>query len=225
VSDRDFVLETIFAASLHMVHLSRFAEDLIVYSSLQFGYVQCSDAYATGSSLMPQKKNPDALELIRGKGGRMVVRRPHPRLPHAHTRLPSRRSRVAHTPPLRVLALRWMECAKKTDTSAQGNLTGAMAVIKGTPTTYNKDFQECWELLFDTVDTLSDCIGIATGVLSTLRINEAKMLSGLSADMLATDLAEYLVRKVRRARDAASLISPQASPASPHPLLSNPLTR
>lgn len=79
----------------------------------------------------------------------------------------------------------------------QGNLTGAMAVIKGTPTTYNKDFQECWELLFETVDTLSDCIGIATGVLSTLKINEAKMLSGLSADMLATDLAEYLVRKVR----------------------------
>lgn len=74
VSDRDFVLETIFASSLHMTHLSRWAEDLIIYSSLQFGYIQCSDAYATGSSLMPQKKNPDALELIRGKGGRMQVR-------------------------------------------------------------------------------------------------------------------------------------------------------
>jgi argininosuccinate lyase len=74
VSDRDFVVEAIFAMTLHMNHLSRFAEDLIIYSSGQFGYVQCSDAYATGSSLMPQKKNPDALELIRGKGGRMVVR-------------------------------------------------------------------------------------------------------------------------------------------------------
>ena len=66
VSDRDFVAETLFFASLHMVHLSRWAEDLIIYSSQQFGFVQCSDAYATGSSLMPQKKNPDALELIRG---------------------------------------------------------------------------------------------------------------------------------------------------------------
>lgn len=78
----------------------------------------------------------------------------------------------------------------------QGNLAGAMAVMKGTPTTYNKDFQECWELLFETVDTLSDCVGIATGVLSTLKINEERMRSGLTADMLATDLAEYLVRKV-----------------------------
>ena len=74
VSDRDFVLEAIFAMSLHMLHLSRWAEDLIIYTSNAFGYVQCSDAYATGSSLMPQKKNPDALELIRGKGGRMLVR-------------------------------------------------------------------------------------------------------------------------------------------------------
>ena len=74
VSDRDFVVEAIFAMALHMNHLSRFAEDLIIYSSNQFGYVQCSDAYATGSSLMPQKKNPDALELVRGKGGRMLVR-------------------------------------------------------------------------------------------------------------------------------------------------------
>lgn len=61
----DFVAETLFFASLHLVHLSRWAEDLIIYSSGLFGFVQCSDAYATGSSLMPQKKNPDALELIR----------------------------------------------------------------------------------------------------------------------------------------------------------------
>eukprot|EP00951_Prasinocladus_malaysianus_P049925 scaffold675005_cov38-Prasinocladus_malaysianus.AAC.1 len=70
-----------------------------------------------------------------------------------------------------------------------------MAVLKGTPTTYNKDFQEGWELMFETVDTAHDCIRIATGVLSTLSINPDKMMSGLSADMLATDLAEYLVRK------------------------------
>lgn len=148
VSDRDYVLETVFFASALMVHLSRWAEDLIIYSSGQFGFVQCSDAYATGSSLMPQKKNPDALELIRGKAGRV-----------------------------------------------QGNMAGVLAVIKGTPTTYNKDFQECWEMMYDTVDTVYDCVRIATGVLSTLKIRPERMLKGLSADMLATDLAEYLVRK------------------------------
>ena len=148
VSDRDYVLETAFFASALMVHLSRWAEDLIIYSSGQFGFVQCSDAYATGSSLMPQKKNPDALELIRGKAGRV-----------------------------------------------QGNMAGLLAVIKGTPTTYNKDFQECWEMMYDTVDTVYDCVRIATGVLSTLKIRPERMLKGLSADMLATDLAEYLVRK------------------------------
>ena len=72
VSDRDFVAETQFWAALAMTHLSRFAEDLIIYSSLQFGMVQLSDAYSTGSSLMPQKKNPDALELLRGKSGRLL---------------------------------------------------------------------------------------------------------------------------------------------------------
>ena len=97
VSDRDYVAETIYFSSMHLVHLSRWAEDLIIYSSGQFKFVQCSDAYATGSSLMPQKKNPDALELIRGKGGKMI-----------------------------------------------GNLCGIMAVIKGTPTTYNKVGGGCW---------------------------------------------------------------------------------
>ena len=101
-----------------------------------------------GSSLMPQKKNPDALELIRGKSGRL-----------------------------------------------QGNLAGMLAVMKSAPTTYNKDFQEAWELMFDSVDTAFDCIRIATGVISTIKINPDRMLAGLSADMLATDLAEYLVRK------------------------------
>ena len=67
VSDRDFVVETMFWASMTLMHISRWSEDLIVYSSQQFGMMQMSDAYSTGSSLMPQKKNPDALELLRGK--------------------------------------------------------------------------------------------------------------------------------------------------------------
>jgi argininosuccinate lyase len=73
VSDRDFVADAVYFSALHLTHLSRWAEDLIIYSSGQFGFVQCSDAYATGSSLMPQKKNPDALELMRGKAGRLQV--------------------------------------------------------------------------------------------------------------------------------------------------------
>lgn len=146
VSDRDFVAEFVFASSLLLTHLSRFSEDLIIYSSGSFGFVACSDAYATGSSLMPQKKNPDALELMRGKAG--------------------------------VLA---------------GNLAGVMSVIKGTPTTYNKDFQEAWPLMFGTFDSAHDCVRIATGVLSTLTIRPERMLQGLSPDMLATDLAGELL--------------------------------
>lgn len=79
-----------------------------------------------------------------------------------------------------------------------GNQLGVTLVrrgVQGAPTTYNKDFQEAWEALFDTVDSLNDCIRIATGVLSTVRINPERMQAGLSPDMLATDLAEYLVRK------------------------------
>lgn len=154
VSDRDWVIESIFCSTMVMTHLSRWAEDLIIYSTPQFGYVLMSDAYATGSSLMPQKKNPDALELLRGKAGR-----------------------------------------------ALGALAGILAVVKGTPTTYNKDLQEDKEMLFDVCDTVSDSIRIAIGVLGTLRLDETAMRAGLSADMLATDLAEYLVRKGMPFRD------------------------
>jgi argininosuccinate lyase len=73
-SDRDFVAELLFACALTMTHLSRLAEDLIIYSSPGFGFVELADAYSTGSSLMPQKKNPDSLELIRGKAARVLGR-------------------------------------------------------------------------------------------------------------------------------------------------------
>ena len=148
VSDRDFIVEFLFWATLAMVHLSRFAEDLIVYSSREFGFVTLADAYSTGSSLMPQKKNPDALELLRGKSGRMV-----------------------------------------------GHLTGLVVTIKGLPSTYNKDLQEDKEPLFDAVTNIAGSLQIACGVLSTLQVNPAAMRAALSPEMLATDLAEYLVRK------------------------------
>ncbi|CAG8486295.1 9533_t:CDS:2 [Ambispora gerdemannii] len=148
VSDRDFVAEVLFWASVTMVHISRLSEDLIIYSSGEFGFVTLADAYSTGSSLMPQKKNPDSCELLRGKSGRVF-----------------------------------------------GQLSGFLMTYKGLPSTYNKDFQEDKEPLFDAVDTLAGSLQITAGVISTLKIHPEKMRQNLSIDMLATDLAEYLVRK------------------------------
>ncbi len=148
VSDRDFVAEFLFVGSLLGVHLSALAEDLIIYSSAQFKFVGLSDAYATGSSLMPQKKNPDALELLRGKAGRNV-----------------------------------------------GGLVTLLTALKGLPSTYNKDMQEDKEPLFDCADTLSGCVKIATGVVTTMTPNAGRMRDALEAEMLATDLADYLVRR------------------------------
>ena len=148
VADRDFVVETLQWGSSMMGHMSRWAEDLIIYSSAEFSFVRLADAYSTGSSLMPQKKNPDSLELLRGKSGRIF-----------------------------------------------GQMAGFMYTLKGLPSTYNKDLQESVEPMLDGVKTVGDSIQIATGVLSTLAIQPKKMLEALTPDMLATDLADYLVRK------------------------------
>lgn len=148
VSDRDFVVETLFWSTLFMNHISRFSEDLIIYSTGEFGFVKLADAYSTGSSLMPQKKNPDSLELLRGKSGRVF-----------------------------------------------GSLSGFLMSIKSIPSTYNKDMQEDKEPLFDALTTVEHSVLIATGVISTLAINKDKMREALTMDMLATDLADYLVRK------------------------------
>ena len=148
VADRDFVDEMLMWASLFSVHVSKMAEDLIICSSAEFGFVVLSDAYSTGSSIMPQKKNPDSLELLRGKSGRLY-----------------------------------------------GHLCGFMMSLKGIPSTYNKDLQEDKEPLFDAVDTTKACLQILTGVLSTMTVHADKMRAALTPDMLATDLADYLVRK------------------------------
>ncbi|KAI1617817.1 argininosuccinate lyase [Exophiala viscosa] len=148
VADRDFVVETLQWAATLMQHISRWAEDLIIYSTAEFGFVRLADAYSTGSSLMPQKKNPDSLELLRGKSGRVF-----------------------------------------------GYMAGLMMSVKGLPSTYNKDLQESFEPMLDGVKTTADSIQIATGVLSTLSIVPDKMKAALTPDMLATDLADYLVRK------------------------------
>lgn len=146
VCDRDFVAEFLSWAALMLAHLSQMSEDLIVANMLRT--VEMDDAYATGSSLMPQKKNPDALELLRGKAGVTL-----------------------------------------------GRATGMMAVLKGLPRAYNKDLQEDKVPLFETMDTVEDCLKIAAGVLETLRPNPTNMLKTLCPEMLATDLADYLVRK------------------------------
>ncbi|KAJ3366701.1 argininosuccinate lyase [Allomyces javanicus] len=148
VSDRDFVAEFLFVASTIMTHISRLAEDLIIYSSAEYGFVTLADAYSTGSSLMPQKKNPDSLELLRGKCGRVF-----------------------------------------------GGMAGFMMTYKGLPSTYNKDLQEDKEPMFDAYDTLHGSIRILTAVIATLKIHPQRMRAALTADMLATDLADYLVRK------------------------------
>ncbi|KAI0780763.1 argininosuccinate lyase [Trametes elegans] len=148
VSDRDFIVEFLMWASLAMTHVSRMAEDLIIYSTAEFGFVTLSDAYSTGSSIMPQKKNPDSLELLRGKSGRVF-----------------------------------------------GNMSGFLMTLKGLPSTYNKDLQEDKEPLFDAVDTVAASFQIAEGVVATLEVHGEKMQQALTMDVLATDLAEYLVRK------------------------------
>ncbi|EAU88608.1 argininosuccinate lyase [Coprinopsis cinerea okayama7 len=148
VGDRDFIVEFMMWSSLTMTHISRLAEDLIVYSTAEFGFVSLSDAYSTGSSIMPQKKNPDSLELLRGKSGRIF-----------------------------------------------GNMAGFLMTLKGLPSTYNKDLQEDKEPLFDSVDNVSASLKITEGVIATMDVHADKMRQALTVDVLATDLAEYLVRK------------------------------
>jgi len=159
VADRDFVLEFLSWAAILGVHLSRLAEDLILYASAEFGFVELDEAYATGSSLMPQKKNPDSLELVRGKCGRLV-----------------------------------------------GNLVTLLVALKGLPSAYDKDLQEDKEPLFDTIDTLSLLLPVLAGVVATLRPCPGQMEAALDEAMLATDLADYLVRRGLPFRESHAIV-------------------
>jgi argininosuccinate lyase len=148
VADRDFVAEFLFCAALTGVHLSKLAEGIILFSSAEFGYLELPDAYATGSSLMPQKKNPDIFELTRGKAGTLL-----------------------------------------------GYLSGFMAVLKSLPSAYDKDLQEDKIPLFTAFDSLSLLLPVLAKALRGLTIHAEKMRANISAEMLATDLADYLVDK------------------------------
>ncbi|MBW2016208.1 MAG: argininosuccinate lyase [Deltaproteobacteria bacterium] len=156
VSDRDFILEYLFAASLLMMHLSRLSEELILWSTREFDFVNLPDAFCTGSSIMPQKKNPDVLELIRGKTGRVY-----------------------------------------------GHLMGLLTVMKGLPMSYNKDMQEDKEPLFDTVDTIEECLEVLARLLGGVTFNRKRMRDAVAEGYLAaTDLADYLVLKGETFRQA-----------------------
>ena len=160
VSDRDFAIEFTAVASIIMMHLSRFSEELILWSSAQFDFIDMPDAFCTGSSIMPQKKNPDVPELVRGKSGRVT-----------------------------------------------GHLMSLLMLMKSQPLAYNKDNQEDKEPLFDTVDTLINCLRAYADMVPHISAKKDNMYhSAKRGFATATDLADYLVRKGMAFRDAHEVV-------------------
>lgn len=156
VSDRDFCVELASTISLIMMHLSRFSEEIIMWCSWEFKFIDLDDAYSTGSSIMPQKKNPDIAELVRGKTGRVY-----------------------------------------------GDLMTLLTMLKGLPLAYNKDMQEDKEAIFDSVDTVKQCLKIFAPMLQTIKVNKENMRNAAAKGFInATDLADYLVKKGMPFRDA-----------------------
>lgn len=156
VADRDYVAEVLAALAILAVHCSRLAEDCILWMSQEFSFVMFDDAFCTGSSLMPQKKNPDVAELTRGKTGRVI-----------------------------------------------GSLVGILTTMKGLPLTYNRDLQEDKEGLFDAVDTMKAVLGVLAPMMATATVRADRMREAASdPKLMATDLAEWLVRKGVPFRDA-----------------------
>jgi argininosuccinate lyase len=155
-ASRDVVAEFAFIASLIGINLSRFSEEIIIWASAEFDYIKLSDSYSTGSSIMPQKKNPDIAELARGKAGRLI-----------------------------------------------GDLTGLLVTLKGLPLAYNRDLQEDKEPVFDMVDTLLVLMPAFNGMVATMTFNKNRLeLLAPAGFSLATDIAEWLVKKRIPFRDA-----------------------
>jgi len=160
VSDRDFGLEFCATASIAAVHLSRWCEELVAWSSPQWGFVTLPDRYCTGSSIMPQKKNPDVPELVRGKSGRVI-----------------------------------------------GALNALLVLMKSQPLAYNRDNQEDKPPLFDTADTLLDCLQAVSGIIAAMEPDPSAMRAAAEqGHATATDLADYLVRKDVPFRDAHAIV-------------------
>jgi argininosuccinate lyase len=147
-SDRDFAASFQFACALTMVHLSRLAEDLIILCGEGHHFFELSDALSTGSSMMPQKKNPDPLELVRGKTGRAI-----------------------------------------------GHLVALLTTLKGLPSGYNKDLQEDKQAVFDAEGTLAGSLAAVRAVVRGLTLDRERAARAASGMLLATDVADYLVRR------------------------------
>jgi len=168
VSDRDFALELLSALAILGMHLSRLSEDVVLWTTAEFGFARLSDRHATGSSLMPQKKNPDIAELTRGKTGRLY-----------------------------------------------GNLFRLLTVLKGLPMAYNRDLQEDKEAVFDSVDTARIALAVTAEMMAALRINKERVSAAVSDPfLLATDLAEELVRKGVPFRTAHDIVGKLAAESS-----------
>lgn len=149
VADRDYIVEFLAGLSIVAMHCSRLAEDVILWVNQRFAFIELDDAFCTGSSLMPQKKNPDVAELIRGKSGRLI-----------------------------------------------GNLVALLTLLKGLPMTYNRDLQEDKERLFDTTDTVRAAARLCAAMLAHTQVNRPACRAAASdPTLLATDLADYLVRR------------------------------
>ena len=149
VGDRDWVVEVVFTLAMVGSHLSRLAEDLIIFSTDEFGYVQLPESYTTGSSLMPQKRNPDGLELARGKASRLI-----------------------------------------------GDVAGALAMLKGLPSGYNKDMQEDKALLFSAVDAMLLVLPPTRETVAQMVFKTETLAAAAdNEDVLATDIADELVRR------------------------------
>lgn len=157
--DRDFVAETLFVCAMLAAHCSRIAEDMIVYGSSEFGFVRFGDGFSTGSSMMPQKRNPDVFELARGSGARLL-----------------------------------------------GDLVSMLATIKGLPSGYSKDLQDDKRALFDAVDMMLLVLPAMAGAIAELRFDRDRMRGAVSGGMMATDLADYLVRRGATFREAHAAV-------------------
>jgi argininosuccinate lyase len=160
VSDRDFAIDYQSAASITMMHISRLAEEIVLWSTAEFGFIEIDDAFTTGSSIMPQKKNPDVAELARGKAGRVY-----------------------------------------------GHLVAILTTMKGLPLSYNRDLQEDKEGLFDTVDAVLSTLEVFAAMVASLHIMGERTRQAAGENYtLATDLADYLVKKDIPFRQAHGIV-------------------
>jgi argininosuccinate lyase len=179
VGDRDFACEFLFCLAIVGMHLSRLSEDLIAWSTSEFGFIEFSDAFSTGSSLMPQKKNPDMAELTRGKTGRLY-----------------------------------------------GNLMSILTTLKALRSSYNRDMQEDKEALLDSVDTVRAALEVFSAMLPEIKIYRDRMEAAAGdPNLLATDLAEYLVKKGAPFREAHEIVGRLVAHAAKTKLPLNQVSR